>query len=363
MCASIPELCEQAEEGAGTLVVTEEALFSSDIQCLKAFLERQPIWSDLPLTVLIGTGGRSQEILEALIGLRNAVTLDRPVRISTLLSTVTSALKARQRQYELRDQIDRNKQTIEELARKTHQLSQSNRQLEDFAYIISHDLQSPLHKIVSFGDLLVENLGELTPQQTQYVERMKSSALKMRDLINGLLDYSRITFAKESIGTVDLNTVLTGVLADLDVRIEESNATVTSDALPVIPARDAQMHHVFLNLIDNALKYRSTEAPRIHISAEWTGTQWKISVADNGLGIDAASTERIFNLFQRLHTNNVSGMGIGLAICKKIIQDMGGEISVQSEPGKGSTFSFTVPALERSASTPSASAVPTSRSA
>lgn len=235
------------------------------------------------------------------------------------------------------DVTDR-KQVEEELAR-------SNQELQQFAYIASHDLREPLRAVVGYLQLLQKRYGDqLHAEAHRFIERALAATFRMDNLTRDLLAYSRVNTRGQPLQPVDCEYVLEQTLANLQVAIQESGAKVTHDPLPKVQADPSQLGQVFQNLIGNALKFRREEAPHVHIGAERNGTHWRFFVKDNGIGIDPQYAERIFVIFQRLHSRQkYEGTGIGLAICKRIVERHGGRIWVESEPGKGSTFFFTLP--------------------
>jgi signal transduction histidine kinase len=233
----------------------------------------------------------------------------------------------------------------QDLERATADLTRSNQELEQFAYVASHDLQEPLRMISNYLELMKRRAGEkLSDQERQYVDYAVEGAGRMRSLILDLLAFSRAG-AEAHRASVDTEGVLAEVLATLQAKIVESGAQITHDPLPRVMADRTQTLQVFQNLIGNALKFRRDgEPPRIHVGASVDGGEASLSVRDNGIGIEPAHQERIFQLFQRLHSRGeYPGTGIGLAICKKIVEGHGGRMRVQSRPGEGSTFSFTLP--------------------
>lgn len=231
---------------------------------------------------------------------------------------------------------------LEETAAK---LQRSNADLEQFAYVTSHDLKEPLRAISGSIQVLQARFAEhLDPESEEFIRHTVDGANRMQTLIEDLLTYSRLTTREAPLEPTDCDAVLAEALANLAAPLEESRAVVTSDPLPTVPADRTQLLQVFQNLVSNALKYRSARTPRIHVSAEDQGAEWRFSVRDNGIGIAPQYADRIFKIFQRLHTRrDYPGTGIGLAVCKKVVERHGGRIWVESEPEEGSTFSFTLP--------------------
>lgn len=234
------------------------------------------------------------------------------------------------------------------LARQAEELARSNADLQQFAYAASHDLQEPLRTILSYSQLLQRRFpGQLGGDADQFLQQIVSGGQRMRGLIDSLLKYARAVNAEVTpLVPVRLESVLHWASMNLKTMIDESHAVITSGELPTVEADQVQLVQVLQNLIANAIKYRrAQEAPRVHISAERCGDQWVISVRDNGIGIRPEHTDRIFGVFKRLHGQELPGTGMGLAIAKRIVERHGGRIWLESEPGVGSTFYFTLPAV------------------
>ena len=243
--------------------------------------------------------------------------------------------------------ITERRQAQEELTRKTEELSRSNRELQQFAYIASHDLQEPLRMISSYLQIIEETYkGQLDADADEFIGYAVDGSKRLQSMINGLLAYSRVETRTNPFESVDSELLLNQAMFNLQVAIEESGASIFHDPLPDITADGTQIVQLFQNLISNAIKFRGTDLPRIHISAERKGSDWVFSVQDNGISIEPQYKDRIFTIFQRLHGREYPGTGIGLSICRRIVEHHGGKIWVESEPGKGSTFYFTIPVKE-----------------
>ncbi|MGD1156268.1 MAG: ATP-binding protein [Terriglobia bacterium] len=241
--------------------------------------------------------------------------------------------------------ITERKQAQEALARRSEELERSNADLEQFAFVASHDLKEPLRTVASFVQLLQRRYeGKLDAQADEFIAFAIDGASRMQKLIDDLLAFSRVGTRGGEFQSVECERALHAALQNLTVAIQESGAGVTAEALPTVHADVTQLVSLFQNLIGNALKFHGAEPPRIHVSAQRNGTYWQLSVRDNGIGIEPRYFDRVFGIFQRLHTRQeYPGTGIGLAICKKIVARHGGKIWLESEPGKGTTFYFTLP--------------------
>ena len=230
------------------------------------------------------------------------------------------------------------------LKRQAADLARSNAELEQFAYVASHDLQEPLRMVASFTQLLAKRYaGKLDAKADEYIQYTVGGARRMQQLITDLLALSRVGTGGGEFRDVPLEDVMSDVLLNLGPAIQESGAEVAPDSLPTVFADRGQMTQLFQNLIGNAIKFRGAELPRVDISAVETGDEWTISVRDNGIGIAPEHSERVFQIFQRLHTRDrYPGTGIGLAVCKKIVERHSGKIWLDSSPGGGTTFHFTL---------------------
>jgi len=281
------------------------------------------------------------------------------VEDSTLYCTVRDNTERTQAEIALKVEMKKRRTIEKDLRSLTARLEQSNRELQDFAYVASHDLQEPLRKIQTFGDRLKAKFSDvLTDQGRDYLDRMQNAAHRSQKLINDLLSFSRISTKTQPFTTINLINVIEGVLSDMEVRIEQVNGQIEIGDLPNLEADPLQMQQLFQNLLGNALKFHRDEiTPTIQIQGKvieapvsYTQdadnmTQWcEITVADNGIGFEEKYLDRIFNVFQRLHNRTVyEGTGVGLAICRKIVERHHGNITATSTPGNGATFIITLP--------------------
>jgi light-regulated signal transduction histidine kinase (bacteriophytochrome) len=272
--------------------------------------------------------------------------------LTAFANQVAIAIENARLHEQARQEIAERQRAEAELQTYAARLERSNRELESFAYIASHDLKEPLRKIQAFGDRLQAKYGEvLNEQGRDYLMRMQNAATRMQALIDGLLIYSRVTTKAQPFVTVDLNAVVREVLADLEVRIEQLAARVEVGDLPTIEADPLQMRQLFQNLIGNALKFhRQDVVPLVRVQGELLdggAGQYRITVEDNGIGFDEKYLDRLFQVFQRLHgRSEYEGAGIGLAICRKIIERHGGSITARGVPDQGATFIITLPARQ-----------------
>ena len=266
---------------------------------------------------------------------RLARAFDRMVKrlSSTLVSrdALAAEIQEREREKALREQV------MEDLKR-------SNEELQQFAYVASHDLQEPLRMVSSYTQLLADRYtGQLDEKADKYINYAVDGAVRMQQLIQDLLAYSRVTTKGGDIEKVESGNALQRALANLETAIADSGAEITHDALPTVAADETQLMQLFQNLIGNAIKFRGDAAPHIHVGVAKEGACWRFGIADNGIGIEKRYRDKIFIIFQRLHTRReYPGTGIGLAICRRIVTRFGGKIWLESEAGKGSVFYFTL---------------------
>ena len=349
VCDNVEGLCKAIEENtADVAIVAEEALLKHVLDYLTKTLRDQPKWSDFPFLILTGGGRSTAESLKRLAAaeaLGYITVMERPLRRVTLITAVRAALQSRRRQYEVREHLMQLEQSEAELMRHADELARSNADLQQFAYATSHDLKEPLRTMAMYSKLLGSRYGQLMDGEGKlFLDYIGSSATQMQRLVDGLLAYSRLVNAEAMTpAPVELATVLDWAKMNLQGVIDESHATVTHDRLPTVLGVHVQLVQLFQNLIHNAIKYRDHRQPHIHVSAAREREQWRIAVQDNGVGIKPQYREKVFGLFKRLHGKEIPGAGIGLALAKRIVEKHRGQIWVESEPGEGSTFYFTLP--------------------
>lgn len=274
--------------------------------------------------------------------------LTKDGEIVNLEAHVTSSTDEENEQFRLWGvimDITQRKMIEEELLHFTEDLRRSNEELEQFAYIASHDLQEPLRMVASYLQLLEKRYGEMLDEDGKaFLDFAVDGATRMKGLINDLLLYSRVQRSRQAFETVDMQQVYQQVISVLQVQIDDTNAVITADEMPQIIASEGQMSQLLQNLLSNAIKFRSDQPPVIHIGVKREKQDWHFSVQDNGIGIEEEYLDRIFVIFQRLHSREqYPGTGIGLAICKKIVEKHNGRIWVESKQGAGATFHFSIP--------------------
>jgi light-regulated signal transduction histidine kinase (bacteriophytochrome) len=270
----------------------------------------------------------------------HAITASGPADLRRLAEVVE------QMRRRLADEIHDKERAQQELDAQAADLRRSNSELEQFAYVASHDLQEPLRKVASFCQLLQRRYApQLDERAGQYIEFAVDGANRMQTLINDLLAFSRVGRLHANHVPVDLERVLAQTLDSLSLAIEESGAEVTHDPLPTVTGDGTQLGMLFQNLVSNAIKFRSPDRPpRIHVEARLADGVWHLAVADNGIGIDPEFVQKVFVIFQRLHTRDAyPGNGIGLAMCKKIVEFHGGTIEVDTSHHPGTRLAFTMP--------------------
>jgi len=359
-------IVERPPAGESDLGETRPILFEGEpIGTLKVMATKRFVQRDLRATlgnVVLGIVGLDLAVILGLYVLLHRVIL-RPLKRMEEYAVAVSAggrgdpqeplrgeLGVLQRSIlEMIRQLDARYAALErgrtELKQANTELARSNAELQEFAYVASHDLQEPLRAVAGCVELLQERVhGLLDAKGEELITHTVEGTFRMQTLIEDLLALSRVVTRARPASATDSGKVLQEVLANLAAAIRESGAEVTHGVLPTLTVDSTQLLQLFQNLLSNAIKFRGTEPPRVHVSATREAGGWRFSVKDNGIGIEPQYFERIFRIFQRLHTRReYEGNGIGLAVCKKIVERHGGRIGLESAVGRGSTFSFTIP--------------------
>jgi light-regulated signal transduction histidine kinase (bacteriophytochrome) len=303
----------------------------------------QKFASDTPFIIVSGSIGEDIAVDAMRAGANDYVMKDRLQRLPAAVERELREAENRKQKREAERERDRQRQ---ELAARAEQLYRSNRDLERFAFIAAHDLQEPLRNVRAFSQLIVRRYAPEDGDARQFALFVSEGVQRMEALIRGLLSYSRaIHDGSISPVTVDTGKIVALLMRQLSVHIGEAAAEITFGPLPTVVADELQLMAVLQNLLSNALKYRQPDSsPKIHISGERRRTDTLFSVADNGIGIPREYQEQIFVIFKRLHRSaEIPGIGVGLSLAKRLVRNHGGDIWVESEPGKGSTFYFTIP--------------------
>jgi len=346
----------RVKERITELAASEKLLLSKTLEIAKSDEEREIKIQERIVELAISEELLSGKMLEIAKSdeQRELRVQERIVELAAseqlLLSKVLEIEKSdEQRELRVQERIVELAASEELLRSKVMELERSNEELQQFAYVCSHDLQEPLRVISNYTQLLSKRYsGQLDAKADLFISFAVDASKRMQILINDLLAYSRLQTREKKIGPVDCNTVLKMALANLEILLTETGAQVNYGSLPVVVGDQSQLLQLFQNLIGNALKFRSKEPIIIDISVEREGDEWLWTIRDNGIGFDIQFQERIFLIFQRLHTKEeYSGSGIGLAVCKKIVLRHGGRIWAESEPGKGASFNFTLPAQSK----------------
>lgn len=334
-CANGGEALRLAQERSFDAILLDVATPGRNGLNVLAELKRDPHLQDVPVLVIAASddGAGIADYIQ-----RGAddyvVTPFAPILFQVRLSAALDRKRLR----------DRQRVKDAELERLTVELRRSHEDLQRFAYAASHDLQAPVRTITSYMQLLQRRVkGKLNDDEREMFGFAEAAAKRLHVLIRDLLQYSQVTTAETRLEQVDTNELVDALIVDMQAAINEARASVTRDILPTVLYDAGRLRQLFQNLIGNAIQYPGEDLPRVLISASAGPAHWRFSVRDNGQGIPPEHASRIFEMFQRLHGDEIPGSGIGLAVCKRIVERGGGVITVESAPGKGSTFSFTIP--------------------
>lgn len=346
-CPTLAAIAAEIENGCSVILLTEEAFNQSRYDELAAALNRQPPWSDLPIVLIVTGGQTAHASAEAvrLIGKRGNLTLvERPLRRTTLLSTLHGAVRARARQYEIRDLLRERDDLLASLEQRvlerTAELEELNSELEAFSYSVSHDLRAPLRAIAMYAKILNEEFGDALPKEGRdYTTRIAKNAMKMDLLMQDVLRLSRITRGDMPRVPVDLDEVLADLMAQYPELEAAKRHIAIRHPLGWVLGNAASLTQCFSNLLQNAIKFvPAGQSPHVRVYAERIGDASRVTVQDNGPGIDPSQHDRIFGMFERLSGSEVPGTGVGLAIVKKAVTRMGGRVGVDSALGEGARF-------------------------
>ena len=306
-------------------------------------LKANPATRDIPVIFMTALADTADKLAGFAAGAVDYVT--KPLNGAEVLARIETHLALYALRQQLAAQNTRLQQEIAARELTQAALQRSNTELEQLAYVASHDMQEPLRMVASYLQLVAQRYqGRLDADADEFIGYAVDGAKRMQALINDLLAYSRLGTKARPFEPSDCNAIVETAIAQLRLAIEDSGARITHDSLPTVMGDATQLLQLFQNLLSNAIKFRRDVPPVVHVDAQPWDAAWRFSVHDNGIGIAAEYFERIFVLFQRLHgRGEYPGTGIGLAICKKVVERHGGSIAVQSQPGEGSTFSFTLP--------------------
>lgn len=347
-CESTEELLQKMREGVGALLLAEEALEPESVQALRRELEEQASWSDLPITLITTHRTETERVpkyRKVFAPGANITILERPFRPGTLVSTMDVALRARGRQYQIRDLLEERTRHLEELEQRvrerTADLRELNAHLEALVFTVAHDLRTPLRGIQGFSKLLLDDCGSMLDDAgKRHLARIQASAERMDQLVIDLMAYGRIARAELELTAVSLGEAWNAAVTQCETLIESRRAEVQSfPPFPRVRAHLPTLTQVLANLLNNAVTFVPRNIPpRVWFWIEDAGPNVRAWVRDNGIGIAPEHHERIFRLFERVETMSEPGTGVGLSIVRKGVERMQGKVGLESAPGEGSRF-------------------------
>jgi signal transduction histidine kinase len=354
VCSGLEAVCAaiRGEIEFAAAVIAEEALDEDKIEQVRRELELQAPWSDFPFVILTSGGSTTEKTVlrfAAIERLGQVTVLERPVRPATLVAAARVAQSSRRRQYQVRDYLAERAEAERKLLQQARELSLANADLQEFAYMSSHDLREPIRNVKLYAQLLLRDGAGLDADARNFVTGILDAGKKMEELTQDLLTYSRlVTEDNTALEHVSMDDVLNFALHSLEPQINKTQAKITRDELPTVVGDRIELCRLLQNLISNSLKYRRPDRePAIHVGVKHDGEFWLFSVRDNGQGFEPAYADRIFGMFKRLHGRRIPGSGMGLSICRKITERHGGRIWATGRPGEGATFYFTLRAESR----------------
>ncbi len=346
ICENLIQLCQQAKEGAGAILISEEALFGPMLPCFVELLKKQPSWSDIPIVAITSGGDTTHASFRAFneFGTSGNITLmERPFRGITLISTLQVALRARHRQYQVRDLMENLEKRVVE---RTAKLEETVSELEAFSYSVSHDLRAPLRAMQGYSQFLMDDYGaQLDETGKDYVARIINSGNRLDRLIQDVLTYSRFARSELEIRPINLENLVKEIVQHYPTLQSPLADIKIETPLVNVMGHDGSMTQCVSNLLSNAVKFvPSGKVPQVKVWTDYIGPEVRVWFHDNGIGIDPAHQNRIFKMFERgPHETKYDGTGIGLAIVNKAVERMGGKVGVESAPGKGSKFWIQLP--------------------
>ena len=347
ICRTVGEFTSANEGDCGAIVLTEEALTTDLTAALHEVFRTQPPWSDIPVVLIasIGPSNKGTKMADHLRGPRRTITLlERPLRSATLLATLDTLLAARHRQYEIRDLLDERDHLLSSLesrvAERTTELRRMVEEMESFSYSVSHDLRSPLRSLAGYAEAMLEDFGpEMPAGARSYCDKIIRAARRMDNLTQDVLAYTRVTRSEMELSAVDLDALLSEVIEQYPALGALSGGIKIQRPLGCVRGHVPSLLQCFSNLLGNAIKFvPENRTPQVEVWSTVHGNRRRVSVKDNGVGIDPADHARIFRMFERAAGKKVPGTGIGLAIVKKTVEKMGGTVGVISELGRGAEF-------------------------